>query len=141
MILSTLENRQHKAERPGAGRCMMVYMWVSVFCLVFYLVYDRFSHGVRSPYMTWLFAWPFLLGVLPGMVFWRFPKVRRPGRFTVNLYNSGVAAVTVSSLLRGIFEIAGTASDYQQRLMYAGGAMLLLGIAAYLFPIRGFHRA
>lgn len=120
---------------------MMVYVGVSVFCLVFYLVYDQFSHGVRSPYMTWLFAWPFLLGVLPGMVFRRFPKVRRPGRFTVNLYNSCVAAVTVSSLLRGIFEIAGTASDYQQRLMYAGGAMLFLGIAAYLFPIRGFRRA
>ena len=120
---------------------MLVYMGVSVFCQVFYLIYDQFSHGVRSPYMTWLFAWPFLLGVLPGMVFWRFPKVRRPGRFAVNLYNSGVAAVTVSSLLRGIFEIAGTDSVYQQRLMYVGGAMLLLGIAVYLFSIRGFRRA
>ncbi len=120
---------------------MMVYFGVSVFCLVFYMIYDRFSHGIRSPYMTWLFAWPFLLGVLPGIVFWRFSKIRRPGRFTVNLYNSGVAAVTVSSMLRGIFEIAGTASDYQQHLMYAGGAMLFLGIAAHLFPIRGFRRA
>lgn len=117
----------------------MIYMGVSVFCMVFYMIYDRFSHGVRSPYMTWLFAWPFLLGFLPGMVFWRFPRVRRPGRFTVNLYNSGVAAVTVSSLLRGIFEIAGTASDYQQRLMYAGVAMLFLGIAVYLLSIRDFR--
>lgn len=142
MILSILENRrQCKAGRPDAGKCVLVYLGISVFCQVFYLIYDQFSHGVRSPYMTWLFAWPFLLGVLPGMVFRRFPKVRRPGRFTVNLYNSGLAAVTVSSLLRGIFEIAGTDSVYQQRLMYAGGAMLLLGIAVYLFPIKGFRKA
>ena len=121
---------------------MMVYLGVSVFFLIFYLVYDRFSHGVRSPYMTWLFAWPLLLGVLPGVVFWRFPKLCRPGRLAGNLYNSGLAAVTVSSMLRGIFEIAGTGSGYQQRLMYAGGAMLLLGIAAYLFPIvKDFCRA
>lgn len=134
MILSTLENRrQCKARRPNAGKCVLVYLGISVFCQIFYLIYDQFSHGVRSPYMTWLFAWPFLLGFLPGMVFWRFQKVRRPGRFAVNLYNSGVAAVTVSSLLRGIFEIAGTDSVYQQRLMYVGVAMLLLGIAGYLF--------
>lgn len=142
MILSTLEDRrQCKAGRTDAGKCVPAYLGISVFCQIFYLIYDQFSHGVRSPYMTWLFAWPFLLGVLPGMIFWHFPKVRRPGRFAVNLYNSGVAAVTVSSLLRGIFEIAGTDSVYQQRLMYMGVAMLFLGIAVYLLPINGFRRA
>ena len=39
--------------------------------------------------------------------------------------------MTVSSLLRGIFEIAGTASDYQTWLMYFGLAMLAAGAVLF----------
>lgn len=57
--------------------------------------------------------------------------ITRPGRLAYNLYNSGAAAVTVSGMLRGIFEIAGNSSDYQTYLMYAGIAMLLISIVIY----------
>ena len=104
------------------AKSTLVYSCVAVFCLIFFLIYDQFSHGVHSPYMTWLFGWPLLLGAL-----------RRPGWLSVRLYHSGVAALTVSSMLRGIFEIAGTASDYQQWLMIAGGLLLLGGVVTYFF--------
>ena len=115
------------------GRTARVYFGVTSFCAIFYLVYNQFSHGVHSPYMTWLFAWPFALGVLPSLYWgWRLQDgVPGPGRIPVNLYHSGVAAVTVSSLLRGIFEIAGTASIYQEKLMQAGIAMLCGAMALY----------
>lgn len=107
-------------------------MGISVFCMIFYLVYDRFSHGVHSPYMTWLFAWPFVLGAMPCGFFAKCRLIHSPGRLSFNMWNSGVAALTVSSLLRGIFEIAGTSSDHQEWLMRAGGMMLAVGAAAYL---------
>lgn len=109
-----------------------MYLPVTLFCLLFFLIYDRFSHGVRSPYMTWLFLWPFALGLLPGLALRLFSRLPRQGRLSADLYHPGVAAVTVSSLLRGIFDIAGTASDYQAWLMIFGGAMLLCGVAAYI---------
>ena len=115
------------------AKSTLVYSCVAVFCLIFFLIYDQFSHGVHSPYMTWLFGWPLLLGALPCAVFWRIPQLRRPGWLSVRLYHSGVAALTVSSMLRGIFEIAGTASDYQQWLMIAGGLLLLGGVVTYFF--------
>lgn len=108
-----------------------IYLPVSLFCLFFFLVYDRFSHGVRSPYMTWLFLWPSILGLLPSLILQLFPKLPRQNRLSADLYHPGVAAVTVSSLLRGIFEIAGTASDYQTWLMIFGGVLLVCGVAAY----------
>ena len=83
--------------------------------------------------MTYLFLWPLLLGLVPGLLVWCIPRIRRQGRISANLYHSGVAAVTVSSLLRGIFEIAGTGSKYQEWLMIAGGVMLLAGVWAYMF--------
>lgn len=61
------------------------------------------------------------------MAVWKLWK-----RLSANLYHAGVAAVTVSSLLRGILEIAGTASDYQAFLMTAGAFLLACGSAAYM---------
>ena len=112
---------------------MLIYLAVSLFCLLFSLVYNQFSHGVHSPFMTWLFAWPLVLGCLPCGAFLLLRALRPPKRLTVNIYNSGVAALTVSSLLRGIFEIAGTASVYQQWLMAAGVTFLTAGIIIYIW--------
>lgn len=132
--MSTSENRKR---RNIIGRTAGVYLGVTVFCGIFYLVYDRFSHGVHSPYMTWLFAWPLVLGVIPGL-FWKWQGgIPRPGRIALNLYHSGVATVTVSSLLRGILEIAGTASVYQDRLMRAGIAILCGAVVIYGGSIKG----
>ncbi len=118
------------ASKKG-GKGAAIYLFVSLFCLIFYLVYDIFSHGVHSPYMTFLFAWPLVLGLLPCVAFWLTERLKKPKRIAKNLYNSGVAALTASSMLRGIFDIAGTSSDYQQWLMYAGAVMLAAGICMY----------
>lgn len=109
-----------------------VYLPVTLFCLVFFLIYDRFSHGVRSPYMTWLFLWPLVLGLLPSLVLQLFVRLPRQRRLSADLYHPGVAAVTVSSLLRGVFDIAGTASDYQAWLMVFGGVLLICGAVVYV---------
>ncbi len=126
--MSTSENK--KKERLSAG--IKIYAFVTVFCLIVFLVYDRFSHGVRSPYMTFLFLWPLVLGLIPGILFWRFPRIPRQKRISANLYHAGVATVTVSSFLRGVFEIARTASHYQEWLMIAGVFFLFSGVFAYL---------
>ena len=126
--MSTSESKKSAQFNLG----VRVYLPVTAFCLIFFLIYDRFSHGVRSPYMTYLFAWPLVLGLLPSLLMQAFPRMRRQKRLSADLYHPGVAAVTVSSLLRGIFEIAGTASDYQVWLMLAGGVLLLGGLLAYL---------
>jgi hypothetical protein len=53
----------------------------------------------------------------------------------LNLYYSGIAALTASSMLRGIFDIAGTASIYQTYLMYVGLAMTIGGILMFLLAL------
>ena len=98
----------------------------TVFCLVFFLVYDRFSHGVRSPYMTYLFLWPLILEVLPAAVLLAVPSLPSPPALTAVLWHTGSAALTLSSALRGIFDIAGNASRYQGYLMRFGFVMLIL---------------
>lgn len=115
----------------GGARRVIQYTCVTLFCLLFFLLYDQFSHDVHSPYMTNLFAWPLVLGLLPELVFLLLPTLRQPGTWAKNLYHAGVAALTVSSTLRGIFDIAGTASDYQEYLLLVGAVLWLGGIFAY----------
>lgn len=51
------------------------------------------------------------------------------------IYNSGVAALTVSSMLRGIMDIAGTGSVYQVWMLYAGTVMAAAGAVIFVVAV------
>lgn len=119
--MSTLPSSPQKVKQSE------IYLWNSALCLLFHLIYKQFSHGVHSPYMTWAFLFPLALGFLCCRLLGVLPR----------LYHFGVATVTVSSLLRGILEIAGTSSRYQRFLMLLGLLELLAGVLLYAFDEKG----
>ncbi|MDO5133326.1 MAG: hypothetical protein Q4D81_10130 [Eubacteriales bacterium] len=47
-------------------KILIRYLVISAFCGGLALIYNYFSHGITSPWMTFLFAWPLLLGALPA---------------------------------------------------------------------------
>jgi len=102
------------------------YAAFAAFCFLFFLIYDRFSHNVRSFYMTFLWLWPFALGFVPSLTAAFAGRMHFP-----DIYHYGVICITVSSLLRGIFEIAGTSSVYQTILFLAGWIMLAAGVILF----------
>ena len=51
------------------------------------------------------------------------------------IYNSGVAALIVSSMLRGIMDIAGTGSVYQVWMLYAGTVMAAAGAVIFAVAV------
>lgn len=51
------------------------------------------------------------------------------------IYNSGVAALTVSSMLRGIMDIAETGSVYQVWMLYAGTVMAAAGAVIFVVAV------
>ena len=71
----------------------------SVFCFIFYFIYNIFSHGVHSPFMTYLFAWPLLLCAVPAGICMLVRSIPGPSVLSSLLWGTGTAAVTVSSLL------------------------------------------
>ena len=101
-------------------RIMLIYLFSSAFCLLIFLVYNIFSHGVLSFFMTFLFLWPLLLGVFPAFLLFLHMKNKRVflrSCVPLRLWRSGVAAITMASLLRGVFEIAGTDSIHTAVLL------------------------
>lgn len=49
-------------------KSLWIYMGVTAFSIAFFLIYNIFSHGVLSNFMTFLFIWPLVLGALPSFL-------------------------------------------------------------------------
>ena len=113
----------------------IVYLGVSVFCVVFDRIYWIFGHGVESYSMLLMFLYPLLGGFVPFMLLWLLYKNVEKNPFyraSLNIYHSGIALLTVGSVLDGIVEIAGASSVYIPYFSYFGIAFLLVGTALYL---------
>jgi hypothetical protein len=90
--------------------------------------------------MTWMFLYPLLGGTLIYLLLELLvPKVREaPGfRFSFNLYNSGIAVLTIGSFLKGILEIAGADSPYAILFPAVGWIFVIAGVVLFfLKPLR-----
>jgi len=90
--------------------------------------------------MDYMFLYPALMGLVPFLLLTALlPRIRRRRflRLAFNLYNSGVATLTVGAMLDGILEIAGTASAYQPLFMATGWIFAFIGFNLFLIPDSG----
>lgn len=87
------------------------YVVATVGCALFALIYAQFSHGVYSPFMTFMFAIPLIGGMLPAFCM-TLAGARALPRTTRQAWGLALASLTVASCLRGVFDIAGTASPF-----------------------------
>ena len=74
-----------------------------MFLALFGAVYELFSHEVYSYFMIYAFAVPLMLGVMPYALLLISRKV--PGRAALIPWNSGIAALSVGCVFRGVLEI------------------------------------
>lgn len=126
MTLSTSDiKRMQKMAKTG-----FVYLFISIFCILFGAVYESFSHGVYSYYMLYAFAVPLVGGVLPffGMA---FSRMTVPNRVSLNLYHSGIAALTTGFLFDGALEIYGTTNRLVSVYWILGILFILTAIFLY----------
>ena len=99
------------ASRRGHLGSARRYAIAAIACALFALIYAQFSHGVHSPFMTFMFAIPLVGGVLPALGL-AFAKARSLPNATRRAWALAIASLTLASCLRGIFDIAGTASPF-----------------------------
>lgn len=107
------------------------YLLISLFCLLFGAVYERFSHEVYSGYMIYAFVFPLVGGALPFLSMALYRCRRLPGRLPLNLYHSGIATVTLGSILEGVLAIYGTSNDLIKFYWYIGFGLIAAGILLY----------
>jgi hypothetical protein len=111
------------------------YLAVSAICVIVTNVYALFGHGVRSNVMDYMFLYPLIGGFVIKMMSALAAGDYFHGlkRFGVNLYNSGLAALTCGALLQGIVEIAGTDSSYISWFFVVGAVMAAFGAVCVIW--------
>ncbi len=110
-----------------------MYLALSIFCALFGAVYECFSHDVYSYHMIYAFGYPLCLGTLPCFSLCVTKRLRLPKRLSVNLYNAGVASLTIGSILKGIHDIYGTASTLVSIYYIVGIPLVVAALLIYAF--------
>ncbi len=106
----------------------------AIFLALFGAVYETFSHEVYSYFMIYSFAIPLILGVLVYAVM--LLMNRTPGKTFLNLWNSGIAALSVGCLFKGVLDIYGTTNSLIIVYPIAGGMMLTAALLSRLFSAK-----
>lgn len=101
------------------------HLAAALFLAFFGAVYEHFSFGVYSYYIIYAFASPLTLGALPFLSFAKW-RLFCPGRFAVRAWNSGIAALSVGCVFKGVLDIYGTTN--RLLIVYPIAGTILLGI-------------
>lgn len=108
-----------------------VYLLISLFCALFGAVYEIFSHEVYSFYMLYAFIFPLAGGTFPFLAMSLLRK-RYPETVARNIYHSGIATLTVGSIIQGALEIYGTTNRLTGLYWLVGIILLLAGVIFHL---------
>lgn len=132
---------EDKSRSKHLAKCVFVYLLLSLLTAVFGAVYEHFSHGVYSPFMLYAFFFPLILGAVLFCALSLSASCHLPNRLCFNLYNSGVATLTVGSLFQGVLEIYGTTNTLTAAYWLFGLAFTAAGLLLYLAQLFGRDKA
>ena len=129
MTLSTSDIDSSKSSAKTA----FIYLLLSAICALFGAVYEYFSHEVYSYYMIYAFVFPLAGGAIPFLAISLCVPKKYPGTAARYLYHSGIATLTLGSIVRGILDIYGTTNHLSEWYWRIGVLMLTAGIFVFLF--------
>ena len=104
---------------------------MTAFTLLFGIIYDRYSHGVYSPFMTLMFLIPLIGGVLPFGVMYLNGRPRFPDSFSRTLLGCGIATLTVGFAYQGVLDIYGATSHLAVVYLIAGCILTAAAVLVY----------
>lgn len=103
----------------------------ALFCALFAAVYEVFSFGVYSYFMIFALVIPLLGCSLPYSII-LFKNKGIPSAAALRLWNSGIATLTVGSIIQGVIEIYGTTNQLVIIYGIAGAVFCIIGIIAWI---------
>lgn len=118
-------------ERKKALKRAKIYIPVTLFCLLFGFIYEKYGHGVYSNFMIYAFAFP-LIG---GMIFWLLIGTSRRNfyfsKVFLNCHAASIATFTVGSIFKGVLDIYGTTSKLCKVYWTAGVILAFIAVISY----------
>lgn len=126
MYISDTEKNANRSAKTA-----FVYLLITLFLVLFGAVYEVFSHEVYSFYMLYAFAFPLVGGVLPFSAMNICGWKRYPHTMARNLYHSGIATLSIGSIVQGVLEIYGTTNTLTMWYWIIGTVLVVLSIISF----------
>lgn len=127
MILST-----SVIEKEQALKRAKIYIPITLFCMLFGWVYEKYSFGVYSNYMIYAFVFP-LIG---GMIFWLLigtsKKKFRFNNIFLKCHSASISTFTVGFIFKGVLDIYGTTSSLCYVYWIVGIIFISIAVISYL---------
>jgi len=127
-----LYTSDHKTAAAEYLKRARTYLILTIACCLIGAVYEHFSFGVYSYFMLYAFAVPMVCGVLPALFLASSRQPSEIPRWSIKLWDAGIAVWTVGAFFRGILEIYGTASALTKWYWIAGSILLLSAAVLYV---------
>lgn len=96
---------------------------ISVFLVVFNIVYTNFSYGQYSLYMRYMFLFPLIMCCLIPSVLYVLKAYNYVNRLAFNLWNASAATFVFGCIVKGVIEISGRQTDFE-RIYFSLGSLL-----------------
>ncbi len=129
MILFTSDIDKNNVSTIKTG---IIYIVLSITCALFGAIYEIFSHEVYSYYLIYAFAIPLIFGALPYFIISISTKLLFPKYLSRNLYHSGIATLTVGSIIKGVLDIYGTTNSLVKYYFIFGISSIILSLILYI---------
>lgn len=100
MILYILDTNFYKKQA-------IVYIIISIITMIFGLIYEKYSHNVISYFMLCAFWIPLILGAIVSIILY-IVQTKEIAKLQIQLYNAGIATLTIGSIIKGVLDIYGT---------------------------------
>ncbi|MEG3334776.1 hypothetical protein RFK57_02720 [Streptococcus suis] len=107
------------------SRTFISYLAITAFLFIFSRIYESLSYGEVSIFMHYMFCVTLIGGAVLLGLLQLMPTL---SRLSYNLWNSGVATITVGCLLRGIINLSGRSTTLDQPYWYIGAGFLVLSL-------------
>ena len=127
MTLSTSDKKNPDLEKWRKG-----YLYLSVVCLIFSMIYECFSHNVFSPFMVFAVAFPLLGGSLVAELLGKLPADKFPDGLAGEFYHWGIITLMVGSIIRGVMDIYGTESPLVVYYAVAGIGLVVVAVCMWI---------
>lgn len=129
MILSTLDT---KADKELLAKKSKSFLILTLFIIIFEMVYEALGHGVVSFFMIGAFLFPAVMGVLFYLM---LSKIN--GTFYISglfriLWGSSLYTFMLGFIYKGILDIYGTFSKYTLVYWVAGAFLLVVSLIEML---------
>lgn len=108
------------------GKASLIYFGLTIFLIIFTIVYEKFSFGESSFYMRGMFIAPLVAAVISFLSGFNLSWIKT--RVSLLLFNSAIAVIVSACLIKGIVEVSGRTTTVDMPYWYVAVGFLAVSL-------------